>query len=188
MSFDILDEKILIKSKNIILRKPLNEDLQDIFDYSSDMEITKYLRFANHKTLLDTKTFFIFAQNQTQNKTGVVLVIEHIKDKKVIGHIGFRNLDSIFEKAEIGFLLSKNYWGQGIMSEAVTKMIEFGFRKLKLNRIEAFCDIENFRGNKLLKTFMQKEGLLREVEKKDSRFINMHIYSILKKEFLLKKI
>ncbi|MEB2494657.1 GNAT family N-acetyltransferase [Peribacillus frigoritolerans] len=45
--------------------------------------------------------------------------------------------------AEIGFILSKDHWGKGIILEAATEVIEFGFNKMKLNRIEAPCMVEN---------------------------------------------
>ena len=73
------------------------------------------------------------------------------------------------------------------MTEAIQKFLEFGFKKIKFNRIEAFSNIENFRSSNLLKTFMQKEGVLKERDKVKDRFWSFNIYSILRKEYILNK-
>ena len=122
-----------------------------------------------------------------QNKTGLTLAIELKENSKVIGSISFQNISSDDERAEIGFALSKKYWSQGFMTEAIQKLLEFGFKKIKFNRLEAFSNIENFRSSNLLKTFMQKEGVLNERDKVKDRFWSFNIYSILRKEYILKK-
>jgi len=73
------------------------------------------------------------------------------------------------------------------MSEALQRMIEFGFKKIKFNRIESFSNIENIRSIRLLNTYMQKEGVLRERDKTKGRFCSFNIFSVLRSEYILTK-
>jgi len=184
---DIIDTDLKIETKRLILRKPLSNDIDDIFEYAKEEDVAKYTRFKAHKSLQDTKMFLQIVKQKHQNKTALTLLLELKENKKIIGSISFQNISSDDERAEIGFALSKKYWGQGFMSEAFEKLLEFGFKKIKFNRLEAFSNIENFRSSNLLNTFMQKEGVLKERDKIKDRFCSFNIYSLLRKEFILKK-
>lgn len=46
-------------------------------------------------------------------------------------------------KADIGFALSSSYWNRGPMSEALTRVLEYSFESIGLNRIEGFCLVDN---------------------------------------------
>jgi hypothetical protein len=60
-----------------------------------------------------------------------------------MGTIDFVAWSPIHSRAEIGFILSKEHWGTGIILEAASKVIQFGFNNMGLNRIEAPCMVEN---------------------------------------------
>lgn len=187
IDLDIIDTNIKLETKRLILRKPTSDDIDDIFEYGRDEDVVRFTRFKAHKTLQDTKMFLQIVKQQHQNKTGLTLAIELKENSKVIGSISFLNISQENERGEIGFALSKEYWSKGIMTEAIQKLLEFGFKKIKFNRLEAFSNIENFRSSNLLNTFMQKEGVLKERDKVKDRFCSFNIYSILRKEYILKK-
>jgi len=187
LNLDLIDSDIKLETERLILRKPKAEDIEDIFEYAKEKDVARFTRFEAHKSIQDTKMFLQIVKQKHQNKTGLTLLIEHKKDKKVIGSISFQDISDSNERAEMGFALSKNYWGQGLMLEAVEKLLGFGFKKMKLNRIEAFSNIENIRSIKLLNSIMQKEGTLKERDKLKGIFCSVNIYSILRKEYILKK-
>ncbi len=187
LNLEIIDTKIELKTKRLILRKPIFDDVYDIFEYAKDEEVTRFTRFKAHKAIQDAKLFLQIVKQQHQNKTALTLFLKLKENNKIIGSISFLNISQDHERAELNFVLSKNYWGKGIMSEAVEKFLEFGFKKMKFNRIEAFSNIENFKSIRLLNTFMYKEGVLKEREKIKNVFCSLNIYSILRKEYILKK-
>jgi len=187
LNLDIIATDIKLETKRLLLRKPKSEDVDDLFRYASVDDVTRFTRFTSHKSKEETKMFLLTTKQQHQNKTSLVLVLEHLQDKKVIGAISFQNISSDDERTELGYALSREYWSQGIMSEALEKMIEFGFKKIKFNRIESFSNIENIRSIRLLKTFMQKEGILREREQRKGRFCTFSIFSVLRREYILTK-
>lgn len=69
--------------------------------------------------------------------------VELKENGKMIGTIGVVKLDPKNEKAEVGYVLHKNYWGRGLMTEALDQVLKFCFETMKLNRIEAVHRLEN---------------------------------------------
>lgn len=72
------------------------------------------------------------------------------EDDRLIGTCGFHEWKKAHYKAEIGYELSPEYWRNGMMTEAIGAILEFGFRVWGLNRIEAFIDPRNVASRKLL--------------------------------------
>ena len=89
------------------------------------------------------------------------------------------------ERAEIGYgLFGDEYKRQGLMSEAILPIIEYGFIEMKLNRIEAFIGPENIASIKLInKLNFVKEGQLREHYCENNRVEDSIVYSLLRKEY-----
>ena len=72
------------------------------------------------------------------------------KSQNVIGSCGFHNWYEEHQRAEIGYFLNGNYRGKGFMSEALTSVLEHGYRVMKLNRIEAFISPSNLGSIKII--------------------------------------
>lgn len=66
-----------------------------------------------------------------------------VQDGNVIGNIGLGVISETHKLGEIGYWLSKNYTGKGIMTKAVKALSDFGFDVLNFNRIEILVDTEN---------------------------------------------
>jgi ribosomal-protein-alanine N-acetyltransferase len=83
----------------------------------------------------------------------------------------------------LGYALSRDYWGRGLMAEAAGAMISFGFREMNLNRIEARCIAENTASTRVMeKAGMLCEGTLRQRELIKGEHRDIKIYSILRDE------
>src|SRR5690606_8869895 len=68
----------------------------------------------------------------------------------VIGMVGYNYWVRQDYRASIGYDLARDYWGQGIMPEAVRAILEFGFEHMALNRIEADASIDNTKSHRVL--------------------------------------
>ena len=87
-------------------------------------------------------------------------------------------------RAEVGYVLSRGYWGRGIMTEAVRAVIHFGFEELHLNRIESRCIAENMASARVMeKAGMVYEGTLRGREFIKGYYRDMKVYAIRRKEY-----
>ncbi|WP_422660578.1 GNAT family N-acetyltransferase [Paenibacillus sp. EC2-1] len=104
-------------------------------------------------------------------------------EDRVIGTCGFFNWSKKHYKAEIGYELSPEYWSRGYMTEVLESAIDFGFKDLGFNRIQALIHPENVKSRGLLeKSGFTEEGLLNEYYFKKNRFVDAVIFSKLKKE------
>lgn len=97
-------------------------------------------------------------------------------NSEVCGSIGLEKIEG--HKAEIGFWLAEKCWNKGIMTEAVKRLTEFGFKKLKLRRIYAYVFLFNKASMRVLeKAGFEKEGLLRKDVEKDGRLMDDYIFA-----------
>ncbi len=105
-------------------------------------------------------------------------------DNKVIGSIGvFRQENIHRQTAELGYYISEEYWGKGIMTEAVKQICEYVFSKSDIIRIYAEPFAYNIASCRVLeKAGFQYEGTLRYNAVKNGKIIDMKMYSILKAE------
>ena len=104
---------------------------------------------------------------------------------RLIGTIGFNNFTKN-HRANIGYDLLTEYWGKGIMSEALEAILEFGFNILEVNRIEAEVMTGNIASEKLLhKTGFTNEGVLRQWMHWNEQYYDMTMFSLLKREFCI---
>ena len=102
----------------------------------------------------------------------------------MIGTCGFTRFDYANNSAEIGYVLNPAYHGQGFATEAVEKVLEFGFDRLCLNRIEGKYMVENKASRRVMeKCSMTFEGVRREGMLIKGRYRNVGVCSILKKEY-----
>lgn len=173
-----------LATTRLALRKVTKSDVLDIYAYSSDVEVTRFLRWGPHQTVKDTKNYISEVLVQYREGQDGPWGIELKKVNSIIGHIHLMEIDLLHRKAQIGFVLSKSYWNKGIMTEALITVLEYSFEKLGLNRVEGLCISSNQAAIRVLeKVGMKKEGVLKEFLFQKGTFWDIGIYAILKKEF-----
>lgn len=105
-------------------------------------------------------------------------------ERDFIGSIGFYNWDKEHDKAKMGYDLRPEFWGKGIMREALGRTVRFGFEDMGLNRIEISVLATNPRSMALAsKLGFVKEGVLRDFSKIDGVYIDEHTFSMLGKDW-----
>lgn len=187
MSIDTAFETYpVLETDRLILREIRLSDTEAFHVYLSDMDVMRqmgnpYLR----KTVEEARNHIREMHGWYGGKHGIRWVIT-LKDgdDSLIGTLGFHGFDRDAKKAEIGYELNKSYWGQGIMSEAVLRILRYGFDVMDLQRIEAGTDGINERSHKLLKRlgFTQEACLRRRVFYFDT-FWDEYWFGLLVEEF-----
>ena len=124
---------VVLTTSRLILR-PFNEDdLEDLFEYASVEGVGERAGWKHHENIAETTQ--ILEMFIKEKKTFAVVLKEN---NKVIGSIGIEkygreeSLSEFFDYKgrEIGFVLSKDYWGQGLMPEALKRVIEYCFNEM----------------------------------------------------------
>ncbi|QGM30232.1 GNAT family N-acetyltransferase [Bacillus sp. N3536] len=174
----------ILETERLILRKVTIEDIQDMYLYGSDEEVSKYVTWNTHETISDTKGFVEFVLNKYKNKQVSPWGIECKENGKFIGTIDFVWWQPNNKTAEIGYVISKDYWGKGLTSEVAKEIIKFGFEKMNLVRIQARCDVENIGSARVMeKAGMSFEGIIRKGIFVKGMHRDLKMYSILNEEF-----
>lgn len=135
----------------------------------------------------DSKKYIIGELENFKNKKTADFGIFY--QEKLVGSMGFNKIDSVNQKAEIGYWIDSDYEGKGIMTKCVTSIINYGFNELNLNRIEIRCSVLNKRSAAIPQRLgFTLEATLREDHKITDpetgvEFTDGLIFGILKKEW-----
>ncbi len=173
-----------IETNRLLLREIVKDDANDILKYLSDEEVMKYYGLAPFKTINEVLNEISWYQSILNEQTGIRWGITLKGKDEVIGSCGFLNRVSEHYRTEIGYELSRDYWGHGIASEALEAVIRYGFKYLKLQRVEALVEPPNIPSQKLIeKNGFIREGLLRKYEFTCGKFDDLYMYSLLKQDF-----
>jgi [ribosomal protein S5]-alanine N-acetyltransferase len=186
---DILANLPSIETDRLLLRKITLNDAKDMFEYAADPEVSEYTTWSTHASIDDTKYFIKSLIKMYKRRELVDWGIEHKAEKKFIGTCGYVEWSMTHSRAEIGYALSNKYWNQGYMSEAVNAIMDFGFREMLLNRIEAKCKLNNIASARVMeKVGMQLEGILRQQLFVKGRYWDLKLYSILRDDFFADRV
>jgi len=163
-----------------ILQQILPNDQQFIFEGLSDPEVIRYYGVSFH-SLESTQEQMQFYDTLIREGTGTWWKIVDRKTGEKVGAIGFNNFQTKHKKAEIGYWLLPAYWGGGIFAEVLPVVIDYLQSELGVHRIEALIEEGNERsGRALKKAGFIHEGLLRDYEIKNGKFISLHMYALVR--------
>ncbi len=184
---EIFSHLPVIKTERLILRPVRMTDAQDLYEYSRDPEVARHVLWDAHRSIHQTRAYIRFLLRQYRSAAPGTFVIALRDTDKVIGTIGFMWLQQENRSAEVGYSLSRAYWNRGIMSEALRAVIEFGFVKLNLNRIEAQHESDNPASGRVMHNAgMRYEGTLRQRIYNKGRYADVELYAILRQDFSLR--
>ncbi len=165
------------------IRKWKLSDAKDLAAALSNKKVQDNLRdgLPYPYTEQDGKEFISAMLSADENKTFAFAIIV---DDMVIGSIGIFRQDNIHRQtAELGYYIAEEYWGKGIMAEAVKQICEYVFGNSDIIRIYAEPFAYNIASCRVLeKAGFQYEGTLRSNAVKNSKVIDMKMYSLLKEE------
>ncbi|WP_269236354.1 GNAT family N-acetyltransferase [Flavobacterium flavigenum] len=170
----------VIETERLILRRITDDDVNEVFELRSNPETMKYIPRPLVKTTEDALGHIAMIEEKIVKNEGVNWGITLKGSPEIIGIIGFYRLQPENYRAEIGYMLLPEFHGKGIITEALKRLISYGFDDIKLHSIEAVIDPENFASEKVLqKCNFVKEAHLKEAEFYDGKFLDKVIYSLI---------
>jgi ribosomal-protein-alanine N-acetyltransferase len=173
-----------LETNRLNLRRLKSEDVSEIFALRSNPEIMKFIPRPLMKTREEALEFISVMDANVNNNILLNWAITTKEEDKLIGMIGFYRMKPENYRAEVGYILSAEFHGQGIITEALERIIQFGFDEMKLNSIEAVIDPGNYGSEKvLLKNNFVKEGHFKEHTFFEGKFLDSVFYSLLKKNY-----
>ena len=140
----------VLVTERLILRQLSLEDENQIFLLRSDAEVNKFLDRPAATSLEDARQFIIKINDSISRNESLYWGINLKNDPCLIGTICLWNLSIEENKAELGYEMLPSFQGQGLMQEAVFKVLQFGFETMQLRTIEGWPRADNSSSIKLL--------------------------------------
>ena len=171
-----------LKTERLILRRIERSDLEDVFAYASDPKVPEYLLWSVHPSRAYTKAYLALLQKRYALGEFYDWGIEY--NGHIVGTVGFTSFSPEHSIGEVGYVLSSKVWGKGIASEALAKIMEYGFLELGLNRLEARFMVGNDKSKSLLlRSGFSAEGVIRSGVFAKGDYKDVELYSILRSEY-----
>jgi [ribosomal protein S5]-alanine N-acetyltransferase len=176
-----------IQTDRLILRDFVADDWRAVHTYAADPEAVRYMEWgpndeATTRAFVERVTVFQHAEPRRDFELAVTLRA----GEKLIGGCGFHISDPHNREGWIGYILSREHWGQGYATEAARALLLFGFERCGLHRIWATCDTRNTASAHVLeKIGMRREGHLHEHKLQRGHWRDSYLYAILEHEFAL---
>ncbi|WP_010604265.1 GNAT family N-acetyltransferase [Pseudoalteromonas maricaloris] len=153
---------IQLDTERFTLRPLTSQDAEALFAIFSDADVMRYWNTPPWECLDDATQFIKQSHEDLTTKQAITLAIVSKSDETLIGKCLLFSWDKESRRAEIGFGIAKSHWGQGVIQEAGSALINYAFSTLQLRRIEAEIDPANIGSAKVLtKLGFTKEGHLR---------------------------
>ena len=152
-----------IQADRVTVRPVGSADLMDLLEVSGDDAVTRHLPYATWNSIEDGSAWLVRMQGLSASGTGQQLVIERHSDRKVIGTVLLFKFEESSSRVELGYVLGRAHWRQGLAREALHAVCDHAFRRLTIRRIEAEVNPENTASATLLQALgFEREGLLRK--------------------------
>lgn len=156
----------------------------ELLQLRSSEAVMQYIDKERTKTLEEAEALIKRINDDIINNDGITWCISQKEDPdKLIGTIGFWRIIKQNYRAEIGYMLHPDFWGRGIMNEAIKAVIDFGFNSINLHSIEAHINP----GNAASAGILEKMNFTRDAYFKEDyffrgKFLDTAIYSLLNKK------
>ncbi|HEV8247309.1 MAG TPA: GNAT family N-acetyltransferase, partial [Polyangiaceae bacterium] len=161
------------------------DDAEGIQLYAADPEVVRYMIWGPN-TLEQTRGFCTgqIDVQRVRDRRDFELALISKQSRELIGGVGLRVQNIVQREGDIGYVLRRDHWGRGIISEAARAMLEFGFGVLGLHRIYATADTRNQQSTRVMeKLGMRHEGTLRKNLYLRDGFRDTVLYAIVEDEF-----
>ncbi len=140
----------VLETERLILRRMVLDDAEDYFAIRSNPESMKYVSKPVEVSIEETREKILRINEMINFNDGIGWAVCMKPNNQMIGTVSFHKLIKEHYRAEVGYMLHPKLWGQGIITEAVRTIIDFGFNQLNFHTIEANIDPANKGSEKVL--------------------------------------
>ena len=168
-----------LKTRRLFLRQLEKTDAKELLFLRSDEKVLRYLGKEPAKTIAEVEEFIGNINKGIEKNDAILWGIAFLSEPSaIIGTICLWNFKTENYRTEIGYMLHPDHWRKGIMKEAITEVVNYGFNILGLHSIEALLSPENIASTSVLEsTGFIKEGHLKESFYFNGKFGDTALYS-----------
>jgi len=184
---------MFLETSRLSLRGLRESDLKEIKDWANKSEITNLMVMGIRP---DSGVIYCSWDSTEdewkkykESKKDIIFVITLKQEEKIIGLIGFYDINFMERNAELRIVIGyTEYLNKGYGTESVNALLNYGFNKLNLHKIHLGVNVKNIGANKCYqKAGFKYEGTIRDFHFRNGRYYSSNIYSILENEYYEKK-
>ena len=166
-----------------LINQSYAEELFDLIEENREF-LKQWLPWLdNNRYLQNTIDFITISQLQYERSETIQFVLFH--EGKIAGIVGFHKIDWINRLTSIGYWIGEGFQGHGLVTKACSRVLDYSFGKLGLNRIEIRCAADNFKSRAIPERLgFKEEGLVRQAEWIYDHYVDHIIYGMLESEWL----
>ena len=156
-----------LQSERLWLRPMRVSDAEDMYCYAKRSDVTIYLLWSPHPSRSYTEEYLRYIEKRYRLGEFYDWAVVEKESGRMIGTCGFTRLDLSHNVGEIGYVLSPDFHGSGLGTEAAKRVLRFGFEVLGLHRIE----VKFMQGNAASLRVSEKLGMQFEGYHRDAMFV-----------------
>jgi ribosomal-protein-alanine N-acetyltransferase len=179
----------VLETERLLLRAFRASDAPAVLDLFSCVAVTRHHNIATMQAIETAESLVDARRSLYEQGAGIRwALIRRGWGDTVVGSCGCYHPHRAFRSMEVGYELHPDHWQQGIMTEALTAMLDFCYGDrffFRLNRVQALTELENRASIGLLRKLgFQEEGVLRAYGHWRGRFHDLCCFSLLRREWL----
>ncbi|WP_294302121.1 GNAT family N-acetyltransferase [uncultured Chryseobacterium sp.] len=167
----------VLTTERLLLRRFQQDDIKSVYRGLSHPEVIRHygVSYDSLEATEEQMSWFVMIEKEEK---GLWWAVCNRYDQTFLGAVGFNDWSKEHRKIETGYWLLPEYWGSGIIGEAGRAVCDYAFQKMSVHRIEAVVETENTNSKKIMnKLGFELEGIMRDCEIKDGKFISLEMYA-----------
>lgn len=170
----------VLETERMILRKPSYDDKMDFFEMRSNPDTMRFIPRPVAQVPDDVLPVLDMVINSLETKERINWAMTDKSNGKMIGMIGYVRISPDNARAEVGYSLHHDYRRTGLMYEALQAVLDYGFREMKLNSIEAVIHPDNIASWKLVeKAGFSRDAYFKDYNYHNNKFVDAVVYSLI---------
>lgn len=171
-----VDEKIVLQRVN-------HNDTSAVYRLidKNRLLLRQWLPFVDATTSEEQTESFIRSLFNPASRE-LIFTIRYVDE--IAGLVGYKDIDRNNKKLEIGYWIAPAFEGRGMVTASAKVMVDQAFKKMHMNRVQIKCAVENQRSSNIPRRLgFTLEGVERAGELLNGRFVDLEIYSMLKRDW-----
>jgi RimJ/RimL family protein N-acetyltransferase len=172
----------VLETERLILREIVASDAADVLAFRSDPEEQKY-NDSPLRSLSEARELIDRLGREYREERAIRWGLTMKGEGAVVGLLGYNYWNVAHFRAGLGYDLKRSLWGNGLMPEAVEAVLDFGFSRMELNRLEAHTNTANTSSVRMLRKLgFWQEGTLHEQFYEDGAFHDVSLFVLLRRD------
>jgi [ribosomal protein S5]-alanine N-acetyltransferase len=173
-----------LETERLRLVRFSKKHFERMFEMRRHDEVMRYIERPRPAHIGEMDAFLEHHDSLINAGDGISWVVEIKSDGLLAGNVGFWRMKKEHHRAELGYMMLPEYWGKGIMSEALDAVLRYAFEVMKLHSIEADINPQNLASSKILERHgFTREAYFRENFYWEGKYLDSAIYSLLEQDY-----